>query len=373
MNIIGSGRNKLIRFANNVYLFVCLCTISLCSSTIATAAGEYKLTKVVIDAGHGGKDPGALGLKSKEKDITLAIALKLGAYITEKIDGVEVIYTRSTDEFIELHKRSEIANKNKADLFISIHANANTNTKASGTDSWVMGIHKNEENLAVAKLENKVILVEEDYSSKYMGFDPNATESYIIFNLMQNIFIEQSLSIASLTQNQFSTRAGRKDRGVKSAPFMVLWNAAMPSVLIEVGFVSNPEEEIFLMSEYGQDIIASAIFRSFKEYKDKLERRSQLPQQQAPTQLQPQPNISFHVQLFTSKNKINTSAFSIGSDVQEITAGDLFKYVAGDAPTYKEINGLKERLKEQYPESFVIAMRNGAVISLQEAIKETEK
>lgn len=366
-----------------IYIYIFISCISLCVSPAVHASGGYKLTKVVIDAGHGGKDPGALGKKSREKDITLSIALKLGNYIKEKSDGVEVIYTRSTDEFIELHKRSEIANKNKADLFISIHANANKNISASGTDSWVMGIHKNEENLAVAKNENKVILVEEDYSSKYMGFDPNATESYIIFNLMQNIFLEQSLSMASLTQSQLSERAGRKNRGVKSAPFMVLWNCAMPSVLIEVGFITNLEEEKYLTSEYGQDIIASAIYRSFKEYKEKLERRSQLPVQEiaetpvkkqeqqnvAPTQ----DNISYHIQLLTSKSKVSTTTFNIDTDVMELPAGEQFKYIAGNAPTYKEISVIKEKLKEQYPASFVIAMRNGTQIPLQDAIKETDK
>ncbi len=364
MNITVVSKYKHMKRGKFILIYLLISSIGLCFTTNLNAAGEYRLTKVVIDAGHGGKDPGALGKKSKEKDIVLAIALKVGKYIDEKIDGVEVIYTRSTDEFIELHKRSEIANKNKADLFISIHANANKNTKASGTDSWVMGIHKNEENLEVAKLENKVILVEEDYSSKYMGFDPNATESYIIFNLMQNIFIEQSLSMASLTQNQLSERAGRKTRGVKSAPFMVLWNCAMPSVLIEVGFVSNPDEEIFITSEYGQDIIASAIYRSFKEYKDKLERRSQLPQQN---------DISYHVQLLTTKNKINATTFNLTTDIIEISSGDQYKYIAGSTPTYKEINELKEKLKEQYPESFVIAMRKGNLVPLQDAIKETDK
>ncbi len=366
-----------------IIIYIFISSMGLCFPAIAKASGGYKLTKVVIDAGHGGKDPGALGKKSREKDITLAIALKLGAYIKEKSEGVEVIYTRSTDEFIELHKRSEIANKNKADLFISIHANANKNTSASGTDSWVMGIHKNEENLAVAKSENKVILVEEDYSSKYMGFDPNATESYIIFNLMQNIFLEQSLSIASISQNQLSERAGRKSRGVKSAPFMVLWNCAMPSVLIEVGFITNLEEEKYLKSDYGQDIVASAIYRSFKEYKEKLERRSQLPVQdlsEAQPKKQEQQNtlaahdkISYHIQIFTSKSKVNTSTFNIGTDVMEVPAGEQFKYVAGNAATYKDISSLKEQLKEQYPASFVIAMRNGSQISLQDAIKETDK
>lgn len=162
---------------------------------------KYRIKTVVIDAGHGGKDPGAIGKNFFEKDITLSIALLLGEYIETKLDGVKVIYTRKDDTFIELHKRAEIANKNNADLFISIHVNASTNKKADGTDSWVMGLHKSEKNLEVAKLENKVILIEEDYSTQYQGVDPNSSESYIIFNLMQNIFNEQSMQFASLVQS----------------------------------------------------------------------------------------------------------------------------------------------------------------------------
>jgi len=339
-------------------VFLTFVATTLCSGE------EYKLRKVVIDAGHGGKDPGAIGKKSREKNITLAIALKVGKYIEQNVPGVEVIYTRKTDVFVELHKRAEIANKNKADLFISIHVNASSNTNATGTDSWVMGIHKSEENLEVAKLENQVILVEDDYSSQYQGLDPNSTESYIIFNLMQNVFLEQSMAFASLTQSQFKERAGRKNRGVKAAPFIVLWNTTMPSVLIETGFLTNPTEEKFLNSDHGQSIIASAIYRSFKEYKNSVEKKAQYMQSSG---------IRYYVQLSSSKNKVDLSTFGLGSvPVEEIKSGPLYKYMAGNTPTYKEIAEIKESIKNRYPEAFIVALRNGLSIPLQEAIAETE-
>src|SRR5690606_27342700 len=194
---------------------------------------KYTLKTVVIDAGHGGKDPGAVGKLAKEKDITLALALKTGALIQEHIPGVTVIYTRKTDEFVELHKRAEIANKSGADLFISIHVNANNNTAAYGTDSWVMGLHKSKANLEVAKLENKVISIEENYETRYQGMSSEDTDAIIIHTMMQSANLELSATLASLVQTQFRERVGRKDRGVHSAPFLVLWKTTMPSVLIE--------------------------------------------------------------------------------------------------------------------------------------------
>jgi len=240
-----------------------------------TASGTLKLKTVVIDAGHGGHDPGALGKMSQEKNITLAVALKLGELIKKNIPEVKVIYTRSTDVFVELRNRADIANKNDADLFISIHVNSNPNTNASGVDTWVMGQYKTNENFQVAKEENKVILAESNYGSQYEGFDPNSTESYIIFNLMQNAFIGQSLEFASGIQNQVGVQ-GRKDRGVESAPFLVLWKTTMPSVLIETGFISNANDEKLLVTDDGQNQMANIIYSAFKEYKIKVDSRTKL-------------------------------------------------------------------------------------------------
>ncbi|HQH40449.1 MAG TPA: N-acetylmuramoyl-L-alanine amidase, partial [Bacteroidales bacterium] len=197
------------------------------------------LRKVVIDAGHGGEDPGAIGRTAREKDITLPIALKVGQYITENFNNVEVIYTRKNDTFIPLFDRADIANKNNADLFVSIHVNANPkNREAEGTETYVMGLHTDEKNFEVAKKENSVIVLEKDYSIKYEGFDPSSPESYIIFSLMQNKYLEQSLTLAAMVQDEFREKALRCDRGVKQAGFLVLWRTSMPSILIETGFIS---------------------------------------------------------------------------------------------------------------------------------------
>ncbi len=251
----------------------------LCSSLffsnqlVAQTEPKGLIKTVVIDAGHGGKDPGCHGVKSNEKDITLAVALKVGKYIDELIPDVKVIYTRKKDVFIELDERAAIANRNGADLFISIHCNANTSTVPYGTETYVMGLHKTDANLSVAQRENAVILEEENYAQKYDGFDPNSTEAYIIFSLYQNTNIGHSISLASKIEEQFSERVSRKSRGVHQAGFIVLFKTTMPSVLVETGFLTNREEEMFLNSEQGQDYLASAIFRAVRDYKEEIDAR----------------------------------------------------------------------------------------------------
>ncbi|MBK8808932.1 MAG: N-acetylmuramoyl-L-alanine amidase [Bacteroidales bacterium] len=332
---------------------------------------QYRLNKVVIDAGHGGKDPGALGKKGKEKEITLSLAKKVGNYIEEKIEGVEVIYTRSTDEFISLHERANIANKNKADLFISIHVNANTNPDASGTDSWVMGYDKSEKNLEVAKLENQVILVEDNYDAQYQGLDPNSTEAYIIFELMQNIHLEQSLNFAYNVQDQFANRAGRKNRGVNQAPFFVLWNTNMPSVLIETGFITNVKEEEFLLTDEGQDYMASAIFRAFRDFKIAVDKKSNAPRK---IEIE-KDSIYFSVQILSSKKPIPTKPenFKNVTDVYEIKIDDTYKYLSGKNKDYTAIETLKTQIKKQYPEAFIVAFKNGLKIPTTEALELLKK
>ncbi len=232
---------------------------------------KTSITKVVIDAGHGGKDPGTIGKKSQEKNVALQIALKLGEEIRSQCKGVTVICTRTTDEFIELHERAEIANRSKADLFISIHCNANPKHTFQGAETYVMGLHRTEANLEIAKKENAAILMEPDYSTNYNGFDPNSDESYITFTLFQNAFLEQSTWFASIVQDEMKDRVGMYDRGVRQAGFLVLYKTTMPSVLIETGFLSNPEEEKFLISQKGQQYISSAICRAFRKFKAKME------------------------------------------------------------------------------------------------------
>src|SRR5664279_320302 len=243
-------------------LFIFLLLFSASGSAIDNA----KRWIIVIDAGHGGKDHGAIGTSCSEKDITLAIALKTGEYIKKNISNATVIYTRDKDTFVALGERARIANKNKADLFISIHANSTASINVKGTETYVMGVTKEEENLEVAMKENEVIYLEKDYSTKYEGYDPKSPESFIIFTLTQNVFQSQSIDLASKIQTQYKDRTSRFDRGVKQAGFWVLYKTAMPCVLTEIGFISNPTEEKYLNSLQGQDYISSYIFRSCRDY-----------------------------------------------------------------------------------------------------------
>jgi N-acetylmuramoyl-L-alanine amidase len=366
----------------------------------------YKLKTVVIDAGHGGKDPGAVGSMSKEKDIVLAIALKTGAYIKQHFPDVTVIYTRETDVFVELHKRAEIANKNNADLFISIHANANKNKSAYGTDSWVMGLHRTKENLEVAKLENKVISIEDNYETRYQGMSAEDTDAIIIHTMMQSANLELSATFATYVQTQFRERVGRKDRGVHSAPFLVLWRTTMPSVLIETGFISNLEEEKYLNSEEGQTYLASAIFRAFRDYKNILEKKTNFgvdttaisrpslptvvapspppPQPQPQSQLQQTPvvnqisetksDIYFSIQLASSQTLLQTNPenFLGLKNVFILHENNWNRYLVGKETTYQGIRNQLDAVKEKYPSAFIVAVQNNTRINLQDAIKLTQ-
>jgi N-acetylmuramoyl-L-alanine amidase len=236
-----------------------------------TMMPAFRMKKIVLDAGHGGKDPGNLGSKSKEKDINLAVTLLVGKYIKENMPDVQVIYTRDDDSFPSLKERPNIANVNKADLFVSIHSNSAANKSAYGTETFVMGTKYFEANFDIVKKENSVIFLEENYEEEYEGFDPTSPESYMMFNLTQKAFIGNSISLADQIETQFRDRVGRKSRGVKQGPFYVLWTPSMPSVLVELGFLSNSEEEKFLMSQEGKEYMASAIYRSIKSYKEEIE------------------------------------------------------------------------------------------------------
>lgn len=231
------------------------------------AQRKNQIRKIVIDAGHGGHDSGAKGRNSREKDIALAIALKTGRLIEKNCPGVEVIYTRETDVFVELYRRAQIANENKADLFISIHCNANPSPFAFGTETYVMGLHKSEANLDVARAENASILLEDNYSTRYDGFEPNSPEAYIIFNLFQNAYLDKSLDFASRVENNFSANTKLPERGVKQAGFLVLYKTTMPGVLVETGFLSNSREEAYLNSTAGQERLSFSIYRAFDEFR----------------------------------------------------------------------------------------------------------
>jgi len=373
-----------------IYSFI---TFSIAAQDNGTG---YKLKTVVIDAGHGGKDPGSPGKLTYEKDVVLAIALKLGKLIETELPGVKVIYTRKTDEFIPLHQRADIANENKADLFISIHANGNPNSLVTGTETLVLGLHRAGENFEVAKKENSVILLEADYHTRYEGFDPNSPESYIIFSLMQNLYFEQSINMAALVEDQFRERAQRKDRGVKQQGLLVLAQTSMPGILIETGFITNPEEEKYLMSEEGQDVISSAIFRAFRDYKKLIESKSSFALasrnnkvsdptgdsnatgsyqvESAPAAADmPPAKVEFKVQIAASSKPIptNSHTFKGFNSVTEYHVGDIYKYAVGSSPTFPEIISYSKQVKERFPDAFIIAVKNSDIIPLDQALQET--
>ena len=248
------------------------------------AVAGYRIKTVVLDAGHGGKDPGCSGATAHEKDNALAIVLQLGAYIQANCPSVKVIYTREKDVFVELNERAAIANRNKADLFISVHCNSMPVARVSGTETYVLGVNRAGHNLEVAKRENSVISLEDNYRQKYDGYDPNSPEAHILNSVWQSAYLEQSILFASLVQQQAHLQADREDKGVKQAGFLVIRETAMPAVLIESGYLTNAVEEAFMASEDGRNKMAYAIFRAFMSYRAQLEGHAIEPMQQpAPT------------------------------------------------------------------------------------------
>ena len=270
MRIMFSGTCKGVCFLLISGYFLCGVAVSFAQKAKIPEL-NYQIRRVVIDAGHGGKDPGASGRFSKEKDIALRIALKLGKVMEKRFSDVEVFYTRKDDTYVSLHERAAFANEKKADLFISIHCNWIRDRNISGTETYVMGIHRSRDNFEVAKRENSVILLEEDSLDVYQGFDPENLDSYILFTLYQNAYHQNSISFAQKVENQFESRIEKHSRGVRTAGFWVLWETSMPSVLIETGYLSNRKEERLLNSAKQQDRIALAIFQAFEDYRKEME------------------------------------------------------------------------------------------------------
>lgn len=378
---------------------------------------------VVIDAGHGGKDPGAVRGTHKEKTINLGIALALGRLIENNCRDVKVIYTRKTDVFVELRDRAAIANKAKANLFISIHTNSTAakTTTASGADTYILGLTKSAENLAVAKRENSVVLMENDYKNQYEGFDPNSPESYIMFEFMTNKYMEQSLEFASFVQKDFRSTANRIDRGVRQAGFLVLWRSAMPSVLIEVGFINNNTEAQFLSSKSGQNTMAKAIFSGFQNYKREFDKRqgkyvagrteevkTELVQDEAarrnyfdedttiipdevissenvtssennnrPARKTKRPQvsqtgvtsstsksineISYSVQFLISTKKLpaNSALFKGLSPISYYEEGGMYKYYYGSSQSMSEITRAQAKVRGKFKDAFVVKLKDG--------------
>lgn len=368
-----------------ICFYLVLLLLSICNSVYAGSGYQQPVKDkwiIVIDAGHGGRDPGAIGSFSYEKDITLAIALKTGELIEKNISNAKVIYTRKTDVFMDLAERANLANKNKADLFISIHANWHRYRNTYGAETYVMGHHKDQQNLEVAMKENEVILLEKDYTTKYEGFDPKSPESYIIFTLMQSAFFEQSTDLASKIQVQFREQIKRFDRGVKQAGFWVLYMTTMPSVLIETGFISNSAEEKYLNSKKGQEEIAEAIFRACSDYIAEVYKKSQISAIRIDNNASsegnagaPQSNIVFMIQVLSStrKTEITPNNFKNLTDITEIHDGNRYKYAAGKFSDYNQAVAYRRKIESLFPDAFVIAVKENKILPLQDALNELKK
>ena len=379
-----------------LHICICLWLLFLPSCTSHLWGKDFI---VVIDAGHGGHDPGAIGKISKEKNINLNVALKVGNLIKNNCDDVKVIYTRSKDVFIPLGRRAEIANNAKADLFISIHTNALANNRtAKGASTWTLGLAKSDANLEVAKRENSVILYESDYQTRYAGFNPNSAESYIIFEFMQDKYMEQSVHLASLMQKQFGHTCKRLDRGVHQAGFLVLKASAMPSILIELGFISTPEEERYLNSETGATTMAKGIYHAFLNYKREHEIRltgvskTVIPTEQKGQEIEKENDrpvtvqkvaenatndneITFKIQILTSSKPLakNDKRLKGLKGVDYYKEKDIYKYTYGASGDYNKVLRTKRTITAKFKDAFIIAFRDGEKMNVNEAIAEFKK
>lgn len=351
-------------------------TVALLLLTLAcplSMLAQRKAYTVVIDAGHGGHDAGACAYGRREKDINLSVALLTRKYIEKAHPEVKVYMTRSTDVFIGLRQRANFANKKKADLFISIHTNSAQSKGAAGTETFVLGLHRAEENLEIAKRENQVILLEDGYEETYEGFDPNSTESYIIFELMQNVHLATSINVASEVQRAF-TRIGRGNRSVRQAAFLVLRETSMPSILVELGFITNRAESDYLISSSGQQALAQSIADGFSAYYRKSVRPAS--QQKATTRDSSSDKgeesttasssdadaaIYYRIQIASSRQPMETSDhyFRNLTDVQRERRGQLYLYTTEQYSTLTEARQARKRLAERYPDCYIVRYRSG--------------
>lgn len=402
----------MIRHFINIII---LCIVPLCASAV------NKQFTLVIDPGHGGNDAGAIGAISKEKNINLKVALAFGRLVEENCPDVKLVYTRKTDVFIPLHERANIANRNKANLFISIHTNALPKGRISrGLETYTLGMHRAGDNFDVAKRENAVILYEKDYKEKYEGFNPNSSESYIMFEFLQDKNMANSVELAKFVQKRTCASAQRQNKGVKQAGFLVLRETSMPSCLIELGFISTPDEERFLNSDSGVKSLAFGIFQAFCEYRAKYDKSVTVPfkatqyeefaatrkdkdsdagkvrkTEEAPKPVpvddsrtrmmdgqqpdeEPQKSQTdyiapvFKVQIVASDVQLKKSSPQLkGMDnVQCYQENGMYKYTVGESENPNEILRLRKTLLDKFPQAFVIAFRDGTKMNVNEAIRE---
>lgn len=347
----------LTRICKQIFFSVLILTLG---SGILTAQKKADFV-IVIDAGHGGKDIGARGVVENEKDITLDVALRFGQLIEKNYKDVQVIYTRKTDVFLELWERARIANKNHANLFVSIHCNSAGNKSAYGSETYVMGLRRMEENMEVSKRENSVILLE-DNQERYQKFDPNDEEAVIAFEIMHSAYLDQSIKYAGYVENEF-TRGGRSSRGVKQNIFHVLRENASPAVLVELGFISNYDEGTYLSTEKGKQERAESLFQAFKKYKQEYdEKDGRIIVEEKPKEVEkPVAGLTYKIQILVSKNKYAPSAKQLNglTDVEVVQAGDVYKYYYGNTNLASERDQLLNyAIKKGFKDAFVVEFVN---------------
>ena len=381
---------------------------------LAMADGNRNFT-LVIDAGHGGHDAGALGAMSKEKNINLNVALAFGRYVEANCPDVKVVYTRKTDVFVTLHERANIANRNKADLFVSIHTNALPKGKqARGLETYTLGMNRAEENFDVAKRENAVILYEKDYKQRYEGFDPNSSESYIMFEFLQDKNMAQSVELAKMVQKRTCASADRANKGVRQAGFLVLRETSMPSCLIELGFITTFSEEQYLNTKQGVDALGYGIYQAFVDYRNKFDKSITVPFRIGERMIEPQQSPQelvkdnteqmpkqqgdettgkeeqkestadrrqndgapvFKIQFLTATAKIRNGDKRLKgiAEYDYYVDGKTFKYTVGCSENYNEIYRLRKTILYKFPQAFIIAFKNGERTDVVEAIREYKR
>ena len=414
--------NKTIRRIFALMLILTAWIMGEETAHAATAqATEDKFT-LVIDAGHGGRDPGAIGRFSREKNINLSIAKAFGKLVEQHCPDVKVIYTRKNDVFVPLGRRAEIANNAHADLFVSIHTNALPGKAIGrGAETYTLGMARADENLEVAKRENSVILVEENYQERYEGFDPKSSESYIIFELMQDQHMAQSVEFAQMVQKEFRTTGGRNDKGVHQAGFLVLRETSMPSVLVELGYISTHDEEAFLNSQNGIRKMSRSIYNAFRSYKEQhakgkagtpgnasqeesqnnetqaienaaaeapqsdigvLTQSSDTPSEnnareqektEAPKETDNRPVFKVQIQASTRQIPAGSTRFKHLSPVDFYKEGGYYKYTYGATTDYREAVKIRDKVKEDFEGAFIVAFKNGQKMELSKAISEYKK